>query len=201
MLFLVKKIVVQSYFTQIMDFYRKSFELIVENQYDLEEKLTQYFELYNFKINRESSNTYTFSKKSSLLDGWKMNPLDWGSRITIIHGSDTLVITYYVSGNSQITPIAFEKLFSEFINNLNLFINGNQNFTQSNALEIALAKQKLAKYYLKIFLGITFGFIIGFIIENLTGTQYLRTICVFLSFYGTIKLLNHNIIINKTVSD
>lgn len=78
-----------------------------------------------------------------------MNPLDWGSTITVIHTSDILKITYYVAGNMQITPIAFEKLFSEFINNLNLFINGNQSFTQSNSLD-ALAKQKLAKYYLKV---------------------------------------------------
>ena len=172
-----------------MDFYRKSFELIVENQYDLEEKLTQYFELYNFKLNRESSNTYTFFKKSSLLDGWKMNPLDWGSRVTVIHTSDILKITYYVAGNMQITPIAFEKLFSEFINNLNLFINGNQSFTQSNSLEVALAKQKLAKYYLKVLLGVTFGFIVGFFIENLTGTHYLKTICVFLSFFWDNKII------------
>jgi len=183
-----------------MDFYRKSFDLIVENQYELEEKLTQYFELYNFKKNRESANRCTYFKKSSLLDGWKMNPLDWGSKITIAHNLDKLSITYYVSGNMQITPIAFEKLFSEFINSLDLFINGNHNFIESNALQIALAKQKLSKYYLKVLLGTTFGFIIGFFIEELTGNHLLGSLCVFLGGYGSLKLMNHSIIVNQTIS-
>ena len=183
-----------------MDFYRKSFEFVVDNQYDLEEKLTQYFELYNFKKKSESTNTFTFFKKSSLVDGWKMNPLNWESRITVIQNFDILSITYYVPGNMQITPIAFQKLYADFIGNLDLFINGNQNFTESNALQIALAKQKLTKYYLKVLLGITFGFIIGFFLEKLTGNNFLASLCIFLGGYGSLKLMNHNIIVNQTIS-
>ncbi|WP_439130166.1 hypothetical protein [Polaribacter sp.] len=184
-----------------MDFYQKKFEFALENKSNFEEKLIRYFELYDFKKNKIDNNEFTFYKKWSLFDGWKTNPLNWKSKLIIKQFEDKLIIDYAVDGNGQITPIAFESLFENFITNLIQYLNTNKDFVKSNAQEIAKAQKKIIKFFLFIILGIGLGFIVGYLFEKLTDSKIIGTFTMLASGYLSLKILNNLILEKQTISN
>ncbi|GAA4810848.1 hypothetical protein [Litoribaculum gwangyangense] len=106
--------------------YDKIFEFELKNNSNLKNKFKRYFNSYNITVAKDENNKILFEKKRSILDGWKLNILNWESKIKIdLTENDKVKINHKVISNGFgfITPIAFSPLFEKYLFNLEKFIN------------------------------------------------------------------------------
>lgn len=97
-----------------MKIYKKDFTFIVDDVDDLKRKVQVYFQFYGFQISGIKNDQIIFIKKSSLITGWSFNPLNWESKVLVKYVNNTLKVSYSNTGNNQLTPFAFDKLFISF---------------------------------------------------------------------------------------
>lgn len=127
-----------------------------------------------------------------MLDGWKINPLNWKSKIEIKHTNNRQIsIKYYVDGNAHITPIAFTPLFDDFILNLHNYIDKNNDFKSLNNQKISLAKKKTANFMFLLLIGTFAGLCVGFLIEKYIGGKFSAHFAVPIAAILSLKLLNN----------
>lgn len=153
-------------------------------------KIIRYFRDYGFKLKHESENKYLFFKKRTLLEGWKMNPLNWESEVRVEIVEENLKITYKVEG-LYITPLAFSRLYHTFLNKFENYIIKNDDYKIDNTTIIKKAKKELYMYYGFMLLTILLGIVLSSFLKNTLESEVLGTL-VFISFIAlTGKLLNN----------
>lgn len=134
------------------------------------EKICNYFEAYGFKTKEKANNHFLFYKKSSLLEGWKMNPLDWESEIELYLEEDQIRLTYIVEG-LYITPIPFKSLYTGFLHQFANHIRRNTSHRLENKIAIRKAKRQLLGINLFYLLGMLLAFSIIGILENVFDSK------------------------------
>ena len=173
--------------------FKKHTRFKVFSSTNLEEKMKNYFSIYNFKSKKNSENEFVFFKKSSFFEGWKFNPLHWESTIKITIKDNKVYLSYFVEG-LYITPFAFSKLYNSFIDNFENYIIQNKKFEVENSNEIKLAKTYLIRYYLVILTGI----LIGVIGAKLSSNYFDTRIIGFLIIISCARM--SEVLLNKYLS-
>ncbi|MCK0131922.1 hypothetical protein MWU59_10465 [Flavobacteriaceae bacterium F08102] len=182
-----------------MTAYSKTLEFTVKNTADLPTALQTYFDTYHFSQGESTNDHFVFYKKGSILDGWKLNPLNWQSTVTIelIH-KNTLSVQYTVPGTNVINPLAFSELYNAFLLNLEQYLVHQNDFVEKNAEQVARAKKNISRYYGILFLGVMVSFGIGTLVQNMTGNQLTGQITSIIGALLSVKLLNKNLINRAT---
>lgn len=173
-----------------MGSYKKEFTFKIVDKNTIEKKLHHYLNFYGFKILKNDKNQYVYYKKTSFLDGWKLNPLNWGSNVKITVKDNILKILYLNEGNSQITPYAFDDLFKTFFKNLELYLNNSINFQEKNIQAQKKAKLKILILFIIIITLIILCIIIGKFVSQKFSFEYLD---IFLLIVGALlipKIIN-----------
>ena len=123
--------------------YTRNFEFHIINNLNFEDRITEYFKSYDFKILSHDKSKFVFNKKWSILHGWEFNPLNWESVIEIeLIEKHKMIINYTVINNGFVTPVAFNSLYQSFILNLEQFLKNSIDFKLENRKHIKLAKKK-----------------------------------------------------------
>jgi hypothetical protein len=181
-----------------MEDYKTIFEFNLKDTFALKDKLKLYFEFYDFKLKNDENNNFDFVKKGSMLDGWKINPLNWESKITIkISENDKVNTSYTAMSNGSISPIAMTPLYENFLSNLERFINYKEDFKDKNEVQIAKARKKVLKYYALVVLGIVLGSFLGAMLSHITEIKLFGYLGIILGALGTMKLINRYTLKNK----
>jgi len=170
--------------------YKKQYTFKIENSTTLKTRLNHYFKQYDFLFEEVAENQFIYFKKFSFLDGWKMNPLSWESKVVITIKNNTLSIDYYNEGNAQITPFAFDYLFSEFFKNLELYINQTINFEIKNQVAIQKAKQKIVKHFFIIIASVFAFVLLGMYLKETFNSNFVGYFSVIIGSYLSLKLIN-----------
>ena len=180
--------------------YNGNFEFDLIDNFNLKDKIKKYFEVYNFELLKDENNNLVFVKKWSLLNGWRINPLNWETEINIkLSEKNKTVINHTVISNGFLTPIAFTSLFKSFLLNLEKFINQNIDFKEKNSPKIKLAKEKVLKYHGLLIIGILLGLVFGIILSNLTGMKLFGTVGIIVGAITSEKFMNQYLIKNNTL--
>ena len=182
--------------------YEKRFEFDIEDNSNLKKKLMKYFTSYNLTKVKDENSTIILEKKWSLLDGWKLNILNWETKIGInLDENNKVKINHKVitNGFGYITPIAFSSLFEKYLINLEKFINQNESFERKNNELIKLGKVKMLKYIGILIVGILIGFYFGYILENLTEIKLFGYVGIIIGALVSEKILNNYLIKNNTL--
>ena len=173
-----------------MELYKKYFTLNIKNDSELKRKLQEYFQFYNFELSEKEENQYNFFKKTSFLNGWNYNPLNWASTANIKITDNKLEISYINEGNSQITPFAFDELFTSFFNNLDLFLNKSIDFKEENSIEIKIAKKKVIYQFLIILFSIACFVILSKLLFQNFNLRFFESFVIAIGAIFSLKLLN-----------
>lgn len=136
-------------------------EISINQEENFKEKIKIYFDFYNFELKENSEIEFEYYKKGSILDGWKLNPLNWKSHCKIHQtSSKTIEVTFTNEGNATLSPKVFEMTFNTFTSNLAEFITKNKDFVDSNQKSINKAKKRILIIFLAI---ITFAILGNFV--------------------------------------
>ena len=137
---------------------------------ELRIKIITFFQCYNFElleINNES--VLKFKNKGSLLDGWKSNPLDWKSEISIIFNQNSLEVIFNIDTLSQMKTYEELKVWEIFIETFQSFlIEGN---TKNSTLISAISESKKSRfsYFGWAIIGILIGLSLNYIYSKFTN--------------------------------
>ncbi len=182
--------------------YEKNFEFDIEDNVNLKKKIIKYFTSYNLTKVKDENNTIILEKKWSLFDGWKLNILNWETKIGInLDENKKVKINHKVitNGFGYITPIAFSSLFEKYLINLEKFINQNESFEKKNNELIKSGKIKMFKYFGILIVGISIGFYFGYILKNLTEIKLFGYVGIIIGTLVSEKILNNYLFKNNTL--
>lgn len=183
-----------------MEKYNNNFEFTFSNNSEAKEKLKSYFKFYDFELIKNEKENLLFVKKWSILSGWRINPLNWETKIDIkLTENNRVIINHIVNSNGFLTPIAFKSLYENFLSNLEQFVELNEKHKAKNIQAVKLAKEKVYKYHGILILGILIGLFLGIIITNVTGIKLFGTVGVIIGTIATEKIMNKYLIKNNNL--
>lgn len=153
--------------------------------------MKRYFQAYNFKITTENHEQLVFAKKWSILDGWRLNPLNWECVVEVTFlGNDIVCIHHKVFSNGYITPIAFTALYDSFLLNLERYLNEKIDFVATNAAAIKKAKVNVMKYNGILLVGLLIGAAVGIAIAQATQLKLFGYLGIFLGVILIERIMN-----------
>ena len=83
-----------------MEKYNNNFEFTFSNNSEAKEKLKSYFKFYDFELIKNEKENLLFVKKWSILSGWRINPLNWETKIDIkLTENNRVIINHIVNSN------------------------------------------------------------------------------------------------------
>lgn len=139
------------------------------------EKIYSYFEAHGFKTKEKANNHFLFYKKGSLLEGWKMNPLDWESEIELYIEEDQIRLTYVVEG-LYITPMPFKALYNGFLDRFANYIRRDSSYHLENKIAVRKAKRQLFGINLFYLLSILLTFTVIGVLEDVFDSKAIRVL-------------------------
>ena len=137
---------------------------------ELRSEIITFFQFHNFElleINNES--VLKFKNKGSILDGWKSNPLDWKSEISILFNQNSLEVIFSIDTSSQMKTYEELKVWEIFIETFQSFlIDGN---IKNNTLISAISESKKSRfsYFGWALIGILVGLSLNYIYSKFTN--------------------------------
>lgn len=174
-----------------MNSYKKEFTFKIADKSTFKEKLQYYFNFYGFNILENKEDEFVYFKKSSFFDGWKFNPINWGSKVKITEENNVLKISYLNEGNAQVTPFAFHNLFKTFFKNLELYLNNSINFEEKNSMAIKKAKQKFLSFFIIIIASLIVCILLGKFVSQKFNIQYLDTFSLIVGALLIPRIINN----------
>jgi len=174
-----------------MTAYSKQLEIKIDNPSTLHQKLKHYLTTYHFLEDSVDDTNFVFYKKGSILDGWKINPLNWQSKLTATLDKDQcLHVHYTVPSHNVINPVVFTALYDGFLTNLEAYIVHDKAVEADNSERISGAKKNMLRYYGIMFVGVIIAFLLGTLVQEMTGNQlYGQLVSIGLALLS-VRMLN-----------
>ncbi|NJN50048.1 MAG: hypothetical protein HC798_01835 [Polaribacter sp.] len=121
--------------------------------------------------------------------GWKLNPLEWESKIEFNIKNNKIKIKYLTDG-IYITPVAFSNLYNNFINNFIDNLLSNKSYKTENDQIINSAKKRVLLFsFVFFFIGVLIillsNYVTTIIKNRLVGLLFIGA-----SIYASEKLIN-----------
>ena len=171
--------------------YEKNYTYEINYKSDFENRIKYYFEFYGFNFSKENKNNFLISKKSSVFDGWKFNPLNWESIIYIeLIDEKEVLINYRNEGNGSFDPSVYPDLFDIFFTNLISFVSKKTEFKDKNQNAIKKAKMKFLAFIPAIIFGSIIGFYLASYFYKLTELKIFGLMLIVICIMTSLKLMN-----------
>ncbi|MBW7952386.1 MAG: hypothetical protein H3C56_07505 [Chitinophagaceae bacterium] len=149
-----------------MEYFEREIEFEVNDFENVREAISSYFELYNFKKNREEEDCLMFKKNEKFLSSWSFNPLKWYSFITVkLIGTKKIRAGFFLSTTHLINVLKEIEIWNIFIVNFKNYLTNNNNYSE-NELNKAIKKSKLIGGFFFatiLFVGLLAGLLKNFI--------------------------------------
>lgn len=172
----------------------KQISFVVNNSVQLQNKVINYFKQSGFKVANTSEDKLRFTHSGSVFDNWKINPLQWGSEITIQLEGKKVIANFSVDTDSHMNTAEQTNVWTVFINNFKLFLTHNIDFKTENEKAVALVKSSIADYLGWMILGFAAGVLIDVMFFKLTGYKIAIVIVPIISIF----FLNNRIRFKKS---
>lgn len=157
---------------------KRQIKIVVSDITQLTEKIIDYFQQFDFSLISNHNGTLKFRQSSTLLDGWKANPLKWGSEISVFISNKTILADFSVDTDAQMNTKEEKAVWNTFIENFqNYLTTGTTNSSKLNST-IAESKRSRISYIVWAVLGALFGGLLSFVYNRLTDSN--TTLSIFL---------------------
>lgn len=171
-----------------MKTFENTYQIELKSLEDFEQKTLTYFEPYNFITEKKEKNKISLSKKSSVWDGWKMNPFNWESIINIKIKNNSAKLSYKVEGVYLSTAI-FSGFYNSFIANYMHYINSGKSVENENAVLIKKAKKQSIIYNIILLILVIVGIIAGNYLATIVKNNLIKFFVIVLFVWGGEQLL------------
>jgi hypothetical protein len=129
----------------------------------LAERVINFFKQFGFTLADNNNGILTFKQKSSLLDAWKTNPLNWGSEIIVTIIENKVLASFHVDTDAQMNTKEEESVWQTFIYNFEQYLTTG-NFSNEKLESIIIQNKKSRISYVRWAI---FGAVIGGLVSLL----------------------------------
>ena len=141
----------------------KQIQIIVTDTSVLAERVINFFKQFGFTLADNNNGILTFKQKSSLLDAWKTNPLNWGSEIIVTIIENKVLASFHVDTDAQMNTKEEESVWQTFIYNFEQYLTTG-NFSNEKLESIIIQNKKSRISYVRWAI---FGAVIGGLVSLL----------------------------------
>jgi hypothetical protein len=100
----------------------KQIQIIVTDTSALAERVINFFKQFGFTLADNNNGIFKFKQKSSLLDAWKTNPLNWGSEILVTINDNKVLANFTIDSDAQMKTYEEESVWQAFIENFENYL-------------------------------------------------------------------------------
>ncbi|MFT3903312.1 MAG: hypothetical protein QM727_09060 [Niabella sp.] len=149
----------------------KQITFVVSDVNQISQKIVDYFLQFNFKLMEADGNCLKFRKRSTLFDGWKTNPLNWGAQISVSVDGDRILADFFVDTDAQMNTREEEKVWLIFMENFENYLK-NGEYPRSSLDTIIFDNRKSRLSYISwLILGALTGALLSLTYNKLTGNN------------------------------
>lgn len=138
---------------------------------NLDKRLINFFESYEFQLIETKVDILKFRQNSSLLEGWKSNPIKWGTEVSIALSDKTIVAEFIVDTDAQMNTREEKKVWQTFIENFKIYLEGGETQNSKLASTISESKESRLSYFGWAFFGTLIGGLLFLIFTKLTKSS------------------------------
>jgi hypothetical protein len=139
--------------------------------YQLDERVIDFFKSHDFQLIETKDDILKFRQSSSLLDGWKTNPIKWGSEVSILLSDKTIVADFIVDTDAQLNTKEEKKVWQTFIETFKNFLVSGQTENPKLASTISESKKSRLNYFGWATLGALTGAFLLLIYTKMTNSN------------------------------
>ncbi len=135
---------------------------------NLDKRVINFFESHEFQLVETKLDFLKFRQNASLMDGWKSNPIKWGSEVSIALSDKTIVAEFIVDTDAQMNTSEEKKVWQTFIENFKKFVKSGETQNSKLASAISESKESRLSYFGWAFFGTLTGGLLFLIYTKLT---------------------------------
>ena len=148
----------------------------------MSEKIIGYFREFGFKLIEQKDDSLKFGRKSTLLEGWKRNPLRWGSEISVSISDNSVAADFDVDTEVQMRTMEEETVWQTFVENFREYLTTGVISNQKLNSAIADNKKSRTKYMGWLGLGAFIGGLVSAFVSKLTNIDSFVSMMVIIPF-------------------
>lgn len=138
---------------------------------NLDKLVINFFESYEFQLIETKVDILKFRQNSSLLDGWKSNPIKWSSEVSIALSDKTIVAEFIVDTDAQMNTREEKKVWQTFIENFKIYVERGETQNSKLASTISESKESRLNYFGWAFFGTLTSGLLFLIFTKLTKSS------------------------------
>ncbi len=149
----------------------RQINVFVSDTIQLTERVTEFFNQFDFKLTDKKDGYLKFRQNSSLLDTWKTNPLKWGSEISVTIVDNNVLANFCVDTDAQMNTNEEETVWFTFIDNFKNYLTNGKTSNEQLISTISDNKKSRFPYLSWTILGALAGGLLGLLYNKLTGNN------------------------------
>jgi hypothetical protein len=165
----------------------KQIQIIVTDTSVLAERVINFFKQFGFTLAANNNGIFTFKQKSSLLDAWKTNPLNWGSEILVTINDNKVLANFTIDTDAQMKTYEEESVWQAFIENFENYLTDGTSSTEKLQSRILDNKKSRLSYVSWAIFGAVIGGLVSFWYKNWVGGNSSISF-VFIPVFATLFL-------------
>jgi hypothetical protein len=144
----------------------KQIQIIVTDTSALAERVINFFKQFGFTLADNNNGIFTFKQKSSLLDAWKTNPLNWGSEITVSIIDNKVLAIFHIDTDAQMNTKEEESVWQTFIYNFEQYLTTGNFSNEKLESKILHNKKSRISYVSWAIFGAVIGGLVGLLYKK-----------------------------------
>jgi hypothetical protein len=165
----------------------KQIQIIVTDTSALAERVINFFKQFGFTLADNNNGIFKFKQKSSLLDAWKTNPLNWGSEILVTINDNKVLANFTIDSDAQMKTYEEESVWQAFIENFENYLTDGTSSTEKLQSTILDNKKSRLSYVSWAIFGAVIGGLVSFWYKKWVGGNSSISF-VFIPVFATLFL-------------
>ena len=156
----------------------KQIEFQVNDNRQLATKTAEYFTQSGFKLTDTKSDQLKFIHSSSIFDAWKLNPIKWGSEVTISFNRNNVKAEFSVDTEAQMNTSEEENVWETFIENFRAYLTTGIEYKDLNKKALEEVRKTRLIYMGWTILGAAIGGVIGIFFYKFAENNFIGYIAI-----------------------
>jgi hypothetical protein len=147
----------------------RQLEITVTDTAQLTERVIDFFKQFDFELLENRDGIVRFKQNSFLLDAWKINPLKWGSEISVSIIDNNVLANFQVDDDAQMKTKEEKAVWQAFVDSFESYLTIGKYPKEIIMTTITNNRKSRITYFSWTILGALIGGLLSFLYNKLGG--------------------------------